>query len=183
MAAFERVLTAVADAFARRRADAAETAAQVRDFLHRPSVPLAVGELTPALLDEAAARLARDFDTAHAGFGGAPKFPQPMLVEVLLRHHVRTGQPAALEMALQTLQAMAAGGIYDQLGGGFHRYSVDDRWLVPHFEKMLYDNALLARAYLDGWRSTHDPAFERTVNEILSFVQRELTSAEGGFYS
>src|SRR6266513_2475511 len=126
MPAFQRVLGAVADAFARRPADVAETAAQVRDFLHRPSVPLAVGELTPALLDEAAALLARDFDVGHAGFGGAPKFPQPMLVEVLLRHHVRTGQPAALEMAVQTLRAMAAGGIYDQLGGGFHRYSVDE---------------------------------------------------------
>src|SRR6184192_4253715 len=125
---------------------------------------------------EAAARLARDFDAAHAGFGGAPKFPQPMLVEVLLRHHVRTGQPAALEMALQTLRAMAAGGIYDQLGGGFHRYSVDERWLVPHFEKMLYDNALLTGAYLDAWQLTHDPALRRVAEETLAFVLREMTS-------
>src|SRR5207237_169300 len=161
MPAFQRVLAAVADAFARRPADVAETAAQVRDFLHRPSVPLAVGELTPALLDEAAAGLAGDFDPAHAGFGGAPKFPQPMLVEVLLRHHLRTGQPAALEMALQTLRTMAAGGIYDQLGGGFHRYSVDERWLVPHFEKMLYDNALLARAYPDAWQLPHARGLRR----------------------
>ena len=183
MPAFQRVLGAVADAFARRPADVAETAAQVRDFLHRPSVPLAVGELTPALLDEAAALLARDFDVGHAGFGGAPKFPQPMLVEVLLRHHVRTGQPAALEMALQTLRAMAAGGIYDQLGGGFHRYSVDERWLVPHFEKMLYDNALLVRAYLDAWQLTHDAALRRVAEETLAFVLREMTSPEGAFYS
>ena len=183
MPAFQRVLAAVADAFARRPADVEETAAQVRDFLHRPSVPLAVGELTPALLDEAAAGLAGDFDPAHAGFGGAPKFPQPMLVEVLLRHHLRTGQPAALEMALQTLRAMAAGGIYDQLGGGFHRYSVDERWLVPHFEKMLYDNALLARAYLDAWQLTHDPALRRVAEDTLAFVLREMTSPEGAFYS
>ncbi len=183
MPAFQRVLAAVADAFARRPADVEETAAQVRDFLHRPSVPLAAGELTPALLDEAAAQLARDFDAAHAGFGGAPKFPQPMLVEVLLRHHVRTGQPAALEMARQTLRAMAAGGIYDQLGGGFHRYSVDERWLVPHFEKMLYDNALLAHAYLDAWQLTHDPAFRRVTEETLAFVLREMTSPDGAFYS
>src|SRR6266571_5140112 len=183
MPAFQRVLAAVADAFARRPADVEETANQVRDFLHRPSVPLAAGELTPALLDEAAAQLARDFDAAHAGFGGAPKFPQPMLVEVLLRHHVRTGQPAALEMARQTLRAMAAGGIYDQLGGGFHRYSVDERWLVPHFEKMLYDNALLAHAYLDAWQLTHDPAFRRVTEETLAFVLREMTSADGAFYS
>jgi len=183
MPAFQRVLAAVADAFAKRPADVEETAAQVREFLHRPSVPLAVGELTPALLDEAAAGLARDYDATHAGFGGAPKFPQPMLVEVLLRHHARTGQPAAVEMALKTLRAMAAGGMYDQLGGGFHRYSVDEHWLVPHFEKMLYDNALLARAYLDAWQLTHDPALRRVAEDTLAFVLREMTSPEGGFYS
>jgi uncharacterized protein YyaL (SSP411 family) len=183
MPSFRRVLSAVADAFSKRPADVEETAAQVRDFLNRPSVPLAVGELSPALLDEAAAGLARAFDPVHAGFGGAPKFPQPMIVEVLLRHHARTGQPAALTMARQTLQAMAGGGIYDQLGGGFHRYSVDERWLVPHFEKMLYDNALLARAYLDAWQVTRDAAFRRVAEETLAFVLREMTSPEGGFYS
>jgi uncharacterized protein YyaL (SSP411 family) len=183
MPSFTRVLGAIADAFTQRPADVQETAAQVRDFLNRPSVPLAAGELTPALLDEAAARLERDFDPIHGGFGGAPKFPQPMLVEFLLRSHVRTGQAAALEMAMQTLRAMAAGGIYDQLGGGFHRYSVDDVWLVPHFEKMLYDNALLARAYLDAWQLTRDPALRRVAEETLAFVQRELTSPDGGFYS
>ena len=183
MPAFKRVLAAVADAFTKRPADVQETAAQVRDFLNRPSVPLAAGELTPALLDEATTRLERDFDPIHGGFGGAPKFPQPMLIEYLLRSHLRTGRPAPLEMAVLTLRAMAAGGIYDQLGGGFHRYSVDERWLVPHFEKMLYDNALLARAYLDAWQLTHDPAFRRVVEETLAFVQREMTSPEGAFYS
>jgi hypothetical protein len=183
MPSFPRVLAAIADAFATRPADVEETAAQVREFLNRPSVPLAVGALTPALLDEGAAGLARDFDAVHGGFGGAPKFPQPMLVEVLLRHHVRTGQPAALDMALQTLRAMAAGGIHDQLGGGFHRYAVDDHWLVPHFEKMLYDNALLARAYLDAWQLTRNPAFRRVAEDTVAFVLREMTSPEGGFYS
>jgi uncharacterized protein YyaL (SSP411 family) len=183
MPSFQRVLAAVADAFAKRPDDVEETAGQVREFLQRPSVPLAVGELTQALLDEAAAGLARDFEATHAGFGGAPKFPQPMLVDVLLRHHTRTGQPAALEMALRTLRAMAAGGIYDQLGGGFHRYSVDERWLVPHFEKMLYDNALLTRAYLEAWQLTHEPVFRRVAEETLAFVLREMTSPEGGFYS
>jgi hypothetical protein len=177
------VLAAVADAFAKRPVDVEETAAQVREFLNRPSVPLAVGALTPALLDEAAAGLARDFDAVHGGFGGAPKFPQPMLVEVLLRHHVRTGQAAALDMALQTLRAMAAGGIHDQLGGGFHRYAVDGHWLVPHFEKMLYDNALLSRAYLDAWQLTHDPDFRSVAEDTLAFVLREMTSPEGSFYS
>src|SRR4030088_2515369 len=106
-----------------------------------------------------------------------------MVVEGLLRHHARAGPPAALEMALQTLRAMAAGGIHDQLGGGFHRYAVDEQWLVPHFEKMLYDNALLARVYLDAWQLTHDPAFRRVVEQTLAFVRREMTSPEGGFYS
>src|ERR1700730_9553205 len=183
MPSFKRVLTAVADAFTKRPVDVEETAAQVQDFLNRPSVPLAAGELTPALLDEAAQRLERDFDPAHGGFGGAPKFPQPMLIEYLLRYHVRTGQPTALTMAVHTLRAMAAGGLYDQLGGGFHRYSVDEQWLVPHFEKMLYDNALLARVYLDAWQLTRDPAFRRVVEETLAFVQREMMSPAGGFYS
>ena len=183
MPSFKRVLGAVADAFTKRPTDVEETAAQVRDFLNRPSVPLAQGEITPALLDEAAAGLERDVDPVYGGFGGAPKFPQPMLVEVLLRHHVRTRQSAALEMALHTLRAMAAGGMNDQLGGGFHRYSVDERWLVPHFEKMLYDNALLARAYLDAWQLTHDAAFARVVDATLGFVLREMTSPNGGFYS
>src|SRR6202047_5695340 len=98
-----------------------------------------------------------------------------MIVEVLLRHHVRTGKPAALEMALQTLRAMAAGGMHDQLGGGFHRYSVDERWLVPHFEKMLYDNALLARAYLDAWQETGKQFYKRIVEETLDYVVREMT--------
>ena len=183
MPSFGRVLAAVADAFANRQQEIDQTANQVREFLERPALPLAAGTLDPSLLDEAYTRLARDYDPAHGGFGGAPKFPQPMLLEFLLRNHVRTGQPAPLEMATDTLRAMAAGGIYDQLGGGFHRYSVDERWLVPHFEKMLYDNALLARAYLDAWQLTQEPAFARVVEETLAFVQREMTAPEGGFYA
>jgi uncharacterized protein len=183
MPSFRRVLTAVAEAFSNRQDQVAETAAQVRDFLNRPALPLAAGALSPVLLDEAYTRLQRDYDPAQGGFGGAPKFPQPMLIEFLLRTHSRTGQAAALEMATDSLRAMAAGGMYDQLGGGFHRYSVDERWLVPHFEKMLYDNALLARAYLDAWQLTHEPAFRRVVEETLAFVRREMTSPEGGFYS
>jgi uncharacterized protein len=183
MPSFRRVLTAVADAFTNRTAEVEATASQVRDYLHRPAVPLASGSLTPALLDEAYARLAREHDQTHGGFGGAPKFPQPLLIDFLLRTHRRTHDPAALAMAVQTLRAMAAGGVYDQLGGGFHRYSVDERWLVPHFEKMLYDNALLPRAYLDAWQLTGDDAFRRVIEETLDFVLRELRSPEGGFYS
>src|SRR2546426_5351127 len=106
-----------------------------------------------------------------------------MLIEVLLRHHVRTGQPAALEMALQTLRVMAAGGMYDQLGGGFHRYSVDERWLVPHFEKMLYDNALLVPAYLHGWLVTGEDRYRRVAEETLEYMLRELRLPHGGFAS
>jgi uncharacterized protein len=183
MPSFRRVLAAVADAFANRQQEIAQTANQVREFLRRPSLPLAAGTLEPALLDEAYTGLARDYDAAHGGFGGAPKFPQPMLLEFLLRTYFRTRQGAALQMATDTLRAMAAGGMYDQLGGGFHRYSVDERWLVPHFEKMLYDNALLARAYLDAWQVTKEPAFARVVEETLGFAQREMTAPDGGFYS
>ena len=183
MPSFRRVLTAVADAFTNRTAEVEATAGQVLDYLQRPSVPLAAGSLTPALLDEAYTRLARNHDSTHGGFGGAPKFPQPMLIDFLLRTHRRAGDPAALPMAMQTLRAMTSGGMYDQLGGGFHRYSVDERWLVPHFEKMLYDNALLPRAYLDAWQLTGEDAFRRVVEETLQFVQRELLSPEGGFFS
>jgi uncharacterized protein YyaL (SSP411 family) len=183
MPSFRRVLSAVAEAFGTRPQDVAETAGQVRSFLQRPSIPMAAGELTTSILDDAYAQLARDYDPTHGSFGGAPKFPQPMLIEFLLRTCTRTHDQGARQMAVHTLQAMAAGGMYDQLGGGFHRYSVDERWLVPHFEKMLYDNALLPRAYLDAWQVTGDPGFRRVVEETLAFVTRELTSPEGGFYS
>ncbi|MEA2668748.1 MAG: uncharacterized protein QOJ33_1682, partial [Chloroflexota bacterium] len=168
MPSFRRVLAAVADAFTNRQQEVAQTAEQVREYLKRPALPLAAGALEPTLLDEAYTRLAREYDPGHGGFGGAPKFPQPMLLEFLLRTHFRTGQEAALEMATDTLRAMAAGGMYDQLGGGFHRYSVDERWLVPHFEKMLYDNALLARVYLHAWQVTGKPRFRQVLDEIIA---------------
>src|SRR5438105_1565206 len=183
MPSFRRVLAAVENAFRARPQDVAETAGQVRAFLERPAIPLATGALSPALLDEAYARLATDYDRQFGGFGGAPKFPQPMLIDVLFRSHARTRTQPALEMGVGTLRAMAAGGMYDQLGGGFHRYSVDQHWLVPHFEKMLYDNALLARAYLDGWQLTKDSDFPRVVEATHDFVRREMLSEGGGFYS
>src|SRR5438132_490177 len=118
--------------------------------------------------------LRRDHDAVHGGFGGAPNFPQPMAIEFFLRTSVRSGDPAAQATARQTLRAMAEGGMYDQLAGGFHRYSVDEHWLVPHFEKMLYDNDLLARAYLDAWQLTREPLFRRVAEETLAFVMREM---------
>lgn len=184
MPSFRRVLTAVAETYTLRKSEVLGTAARIKSFLQQPLSPSVAGPpLTPLLLDQAYDALARDYDAVHGGFGGAPKFPQPMLVEFLLRTHVRTGSAPALEMATHTLTTMAHGGMYDQLGGGFHRYAVDREWLVPHFEKMLYDNALLARAYLDAWQVTGESGFQRVAIETIDFVLRELTSQDGGFFS
>ena len=125
----------------------------------------------------------RSHDSSEGGFGGAPKFPQPMNLDFLLQSYLRTGDQTTLRAVTLTLHKMAAGGIYDQLGGGFHRYSTDDHWLAPHFEKMLYDNAQLARTYLHAWQVTGDATFRRIVEETLDYVLREMTSPEGGFYS
>ncbi len=131
----------------------------------------------------AVSQLATSFDRVNGGFTGAPKFPQPSRLLLLLRYARRTGDPGATAMVTTTLRQMAAGGIYDHVGGGFHRYSTDTRWLVPHFEKMLYDNAQLAVVYLEAWQLTGDPAFPRVVREILDYVAAEMTAEEGGFYS
>src|SRR5207244_11332906 len=115
--------------------------------------------------------------------GRAPKFPPSMTIDFLLRYQHRTGDERALNMATVTLDRMAYGGLYDQVGGGFHRYSTDDRWLVPHFEKMLYDNALLARAYLEAYQVTGEASYRRVATETLDYILREMTAPEGGFYS
>ena len=135
------------------------------------------------VLDRAAAQLAAHYDGQFGGFGGAPKFPQAMSLDHLLRHYVRTGDGMSREVAIGTLDAMAAGGMYDQLGGGFHRYSVDARWLVPHFEKMLYDQATLARAYLHAWLVAGQERHRRVLEETVDYVLRDLRHADGGFYS
>ena len=137
----------------------------------------------PAAIRAAAAFYARIHDPQHGGVRGAPKFPSSLPVRLLLRHHRRTGDARSLEMAVHTLERMAAGGIHDQLGGGFHRYSVDEFWLVPHFEKMLYDNALLALAYAEAWQVTRRPDFARVLRSTLGYVLREMTAPEGGFFS
>src|SRR5439155_7500155 len=134
-------------------------------------------------LDRAAARIAQTYDPEHGGFGGAPKFPPSMTLDFLMQVNNRASNRQLEEIIVNTLTRMARGGMYDQIGGGFHRYSVDARWLVPHFEKMLYDNALLARLYTRAWQWKKDPFFAHIANEILGFVQRELTSPDGGFYS
>jgi uncharacterized protein YyaL (SSP411 family) len=134
-------------------------------------------------LDEAATYLAAAFDSVEGGFSGAPKFPHPDTIELLMRRFAALGDRASLERALLTLRKMAEGGIFDQLGGGFARYSVDERWAIPHFEKMLYDNGWLLRLYADAWAITRDPLFKRVCEETAAWVMREMQSPEGGYYS
>src|SRR5262249_58235112 len=133
--------------------------------------------------DSAARPIPRHFDPTHGGSGRAPKFPRPMDVKVLVRHHARTGDEYALHAVRHTLDRMAMGGIYDHLGGGFARYSTDERWLVPHFEKMLYDNALLIPGYVEAFQITGDRLYRDHVEETVGWLLREMTSAEGPFYS
>lgn len=185
MPSFPQVLEGVRAAWADRRAEVGEVAAKiVRDLGERElvygggaDVP-GEEELAGALLG-----LTRDYDERHGGFGGAPKFPPSMTLEFLLRHHARTGAEGALQMAADTCERMARGGIYDQLGGGFARYSVDREWVVPHFEKMLYDNALLCRVYAHLWRATGSESARRVALETADFMVRELRTAEGGYAS
>lgn len=136
-----------------------------------------------AVLDSAFQVFRRMYDSSHGGFGSAPKFPRPVVFNFLLRYHVRSRRQEALEMTLDTLRAMANGGMHDQLGGGFHRYSVDERWFVPHFEKMLYDQAQLGISYLEAFQITHDPFFAKIARSTLNYVLRDMTHSEGGFYS
>jgi uncharacterized protein YyaL (SSP411 family) len=184
MASFRQVLEGVHAAWRDRRDEVAEVAARVvKDLAGRS---LAYGGTTPPGESELAAALlglTREYDSVRGGFGGAPKFPPSMALEFLLRHHARTGAEGALQMAQDTCEAMARGGIYDQLGGGFARYSVDRDWLVPHFEKMLYDNALLCRVYAHLWRATGSDLARRVALETADFMVRELRTAQGGFAS
>ena len=184
MPGFPRVLLALAEAYRDRRPDIARSAEQVTAVMQR-SVASAQGmePLTRDILIAAFGSLSANFDPEHGGFGAAPKFPQPMVLEFLLRHHLLTGQRQSLSMVEATLRRMARGGIYDQLGGGFHRYSTDPFWLVPHFEKMLYDNALLSRLYLHAYQATGDDLYREVAEETLDYVLREMTHPDGGFYS
>ena len=141
------------------------------------------GQLRAAVLDAAFEAFHNEFDVHQGGFGDAPKFPRPVVLNFLFHYYRRTGEPGALEMALQTLRAMASGGIHDQLGGGFHRYSTDERWFLPHFEKMLYDQAQLANSYLDAYQITHDVFYATTARDILDYVLRDMTGPDGQFYS
>ena len=181
MPSFTQVLDAVHDAWTNRRDEVVSGGARLLDALRDAAAARSTGRAGTELLGRAARTLAGRYDPTHGGFGGAPKFPQPVTLEILLRHHARTGEPAALEMVVHTLRRMAAGGMRDHLGGGFHRYSVDARWLVPHFEKMLYDNALLSRIYLDAWRLTGADDLRAVVEDTLDYVLEDLRLPEGAF--
>lgn len=177
------LLQAASHAWADRRDEVAAASTQLLAAVTASVSPLPPTPIDARTLDAAVARLATRFDRRHAGFGAAPKFPPSMVVEFLLRHHARTGHATALEMATATFEAMARGGMYDQIGGGFHRYAVDAGWVVPHFEKMLYDNAQLARVYALAFQITGKPLYRQITEEILAYVLREMTSPEGGFYT
>ena len=186
MPSFTDVLKAVNDAWQNRRQELVEGSKQLVAAIEQQMAINASAQpetLKPETLNTAYEHIQCGFDSTHGGWGDAPKFPQPMLLEFLLRTHHTTGDAQALRMVTQTLDAMARGGMYDQLGGGFHRYSVDNHWTVPHFEKMLYDNAQLARVYLHAWQVTGDPFYRAIAEETLDYAVREMLSPEGGFYS
>ena len=180
MPSFAQLLLAVAEAWRTQRSDiAAQARTLVEAVGHSARIEPSAEPLTGGLLAEAERGIARTFEPVYGGFGRAPKFPPASTLEFLLRR----GSPDAIEMVTKTLDGMAAGGMYDLVGGGFHRYSVDDRWLVPHFEKMLYDNALLASAYLHAWVVTGEPRYRTVVEETLDYVIRELRLPDGGLAS
>ncbi|HEX6082539.1 MAG TPA: thioredoxin domain-containing protein [Methylomirabilota bacterium] len=184
MPAFPRLLRSIADAYHSRRGEVQEAGRQLVESMGQ-SGRLAASStvLGRDVLARAYMGLGNEFDERDGGLGQAPKFPQPMTWEAVLRIGRRLGDPRGLEMLHLTLTRMARGGIYDQLGGGFHRYSVDGQWLVPHFEKMLYDNAQLATLYLHGWLVSGEPLYRRIAEQTLDYVRREMTHPEGGFYS
>jgi uncharacterized protein YyaL (SSP411 family) len=181
---FPRVLQTVTQAYRTRKGEVESAAAQIIAYLNR-SVEKSkeIEPLTEKMPRIAYTAIRAAFDAQNGGFGSTPKFPQPMLLEFLLRQCCRTGDPLCILMVEHTLGRMAKGGIYDQIGGGFHRYSVDERWLVPHFEKMLYDNALLSHIYLHTYQATDKQIYRRIVEETLDYVLREMTDKDGGFYS
>ena len=184
MPGFPRLLLGVADAYQNKRDEIQKGADELLAHLNQmDAFKPSASDLDTDIMDHGMRILQSNFDDTYGGFGRAPKFPPSMTMMSLLRTYRRTNDESALEMVELTLDKMARGGMYDQLGGGFHRYSVDERWLVPHFEKMLYDNALLARIYLYAYQETDKQFYKRIVEETLDYVVREMTDASGGFYS
>jgi uncharacterized protein YyaL (SSP411 family) len=181
---FSTLLRALREAFDEQPLRVSDNADALTLRLRAAAAPDTAGELPgAAVLRAAVATLASQYDPQHGGFGRAPKFPSPAALALLLRWHRRTGDPRALAMVTQTLAAMAAGGIHDQLGGGFHRYATDRAWQVPHFEKMLYDNAQLATLYLDAYQATGRADFAHVVRDVLAWMTRDMTAPGGGFFA
>ncbi len=186
MPSFQRILKSVSEAYRERKDEVLHSANEILSEMRRhvsENTRAASENLTLEQLDYSYKSFVKTFDAVNGGFGGAPKFPPPMSLEFLLRYYKRTNEKNALDMVEKTCRKMASGGIYDQLGGGFHRYTVDAIWLVPHFEKMLYDNAQLARIYLHVFQITKDEFYRRIAVETLEYVRREMLDASGGFYT
>src|ERR1041385_6590687 len=183
MPGFKRVLLHVADAYRSRKEEVAAASGEVRDALARQLQTGPPATIERHALDSAAMRIAQTYDRVNGGFGSAPKFPPSMTLDFLMQVAWRTTDRTLEDIIVTTLRKMAHGGMYDQIGGGFHRYSVDARWLVAPFGEMIYDNALLARLYTRAWQGSKAPRFARVANEILGFVEREMTAPSGGFYS
>ncbi len=184
MPSWPQILMSISDAYANKRDELENSANEiVRELQRLTASEISIEGLSNEILDSAFNNYTRTFDAVNGGFGGAPKFPPAMSLEFLLRYHYRTGNDMALQIVRQTCDKMARGGIYDQIGGGFHRYAVDAIWLVPHFEKMLYDNAQLVRVYLHLFQVTGEDLYMRIAVETLDYVLREMTDGSGGFYS
>jgi uncharacterized protein YyaL (SSP411 family) len=180
---FERVLLSVAEAWKNNRQELVDSAFKISELLQSPAGPTEKSDLSPDILDKAFESLQSYFDTVNGGFGTAPKFPQPTNLSMLLCYWKRTNDDQALNMVEKTLDEMANGGIYDQIGGGFHRYAIDEEWLVPHFEKMLYDQAQLSKVYLQAYQITKKERYAKVAREIFDYVLRDMSDAAGGFYS
>ncbi len=181
---FPRVLQAIATHYEENRDDINQAASRLAEYVEQvTNIQPGKTEINYDLIQSSYEEMNRRFDEMRGGFGTEPKFPHSMDLSLLLRYYHRTGDENALKMVELTLEKMARGGMYDQIGGGFHRYSTDARWLIPHFEKMLYDNALLAKTYLEAYQLTQKPFYKRIAKETLDYVLREMTSPEGGFYS
>ncbi len=180
---FKEILLKIADAYREKRDEVTQTGSSLLEHLGPEEGYRRDDLVSQEDYDQAVQYARRTFDPRYGGFGPAPKFPRSVEISMLLRAYCRSGDESVLEMCERTLQGMAMGGMYDQVGGGFHRYSTDERWLVPHFEKMLYDNALLAKTYLEAYQITHKDVYRTVASEVLDYVLREMTGPEGGFFS
>ena len=181
---FLTLLKKISERYQDRTDIANQTSQQLTEVVQQMLTPDAGTQIpSQAIIQQSFQSYQNRFDQVNGGLSGAPKFPSSLPVRFLFRYFLRFKNPDALNMATQTLDKMAAGGLYDHVGGGFHRYATDEKWLVPHFEKMLYDNALLVMDYLEGYQTTGNPEYRRVVEEVLDYVQRDMTSPQGAFYS